>query len=113
MVRGRQGTRPAGILLATVLPPLGDLVEPFVGMGSKGQDSNATIFPMTNMKLCKHYFGASENVLGEGEATHSPGGGRGRGAGQRHHLLDSQPELEPVQGIADANFPLDLCVREG
>lgn len=42
-----------------------------------------------------------------------PWGGRGRGAGQGHDFLDGQAELEPVQGIADANFPLDFRVRQG
>lgn len=52
-------------------------------------------------------------VLAKGEAAHRPGGGRRRGAGQGHHLLDGQPELEPVQGIADPDLPLDLRVRQG
>lgn len=82
------------VLLESVLLPLRDMVEPSVGM--EGEGLTATVFPMTNVRLCKNYSGASENVLDEGEATHGPGGGWGRGAGQRHHLLDGQPELEPV-----------------
>lgn len=38
------------------------------------------------------------------------GSERGRGAGERDHLLDGQAEFEPVQRVADANLPLDLCV---
>lgn len=40
------------------------------------------------------------------------GGQRGGGAGERHHFLDGQAEFEPVQRVADANLPLDLCVRQ-
>jgi len=40
------------------------------------------------------------------------GGGRGRGAGEGHDLLDGQAQLEAVQGVADADLPLDLCVRQ-
>lgn len=108
-VCGRQGITPAEILLNQCYHLLEARWNPL--WGQEGTGLNATLFPMTHGKLCRHYSGASENILGEGEATHSPGGGRGRGAGQRHHLLDGQPELEPVQGIADANFSLDLCVR--
>lgn len=33
-----------------------------------------------------------------------------RWAGEGDHLLDSQTEFEAVQGVADANLSLDLCV---
>lgn len=36
--------------------------------------------------------------------------GGGWGTRQGHHLLDGQAELEPVQRVADANLPLNLCV---
>ena len=41
------------------------------------------------------------------------GVGRRRGAGQRHHLLNGQPQLEPVQRVADPDLTLDLgvCAR--
>lgn len=32
------------------------------------------------------------------------------GTRQGHHFLDGQAELEPVQRVADANLPLNLCV---
>jgi len=35
-----------------------------------------------------------------------------RWAGEGHHLLDGQAEFEPVQRVADANLPLNLCVRQ-
>lgn len=47
------------------------------------------------------------------ELPYRPWGGRGRGAGQGHDFLDGQAELEPVQGIADADLPLDFRVRQG
>lgn len=102
----------AGIPLESMSLPPGNQVEPFVGMGITGQDPGLPS-SQDHWETWQHYCGASGNVLGEGQATHSPGSGRGRGAGQRHHLLDGQPELEAVQGIADANLPLDLCVRQG
>ena len=40
------------------------------------------------------------------------GGGRGRGAGEGHDLLDGEPQLEAVQRVADANLTLDLRVRQ-
>lgn len=46
--------------------------------------------------------------VGEG----GPGGGGGRGRGEGDHLLDGQPQLEPVQGVADPNLALDLGVGE-
>lgn len=36
--------------------------------------------------------------------------GRCWGTRQGHHFLDGQAELEPVQRVADANLPLNLCV---
>lgn len=32
------------------------------------------------------------------------------GAREGHHFLDGQAELEPMQRVADANLPLNLCV---
>ena len=46
--------------------------------------------------------------VGEG----GPGGGGGRGRGEGHHLLDGQPQLEPVQRVADPDLALDLGVGE-
>lgn len=96
MACGRQGTTPAGIPLESMSPLPGDEAGSFVGMVVGVLGLNAAIFPQTNGSLFKHYPRSSENILDEREATHSPGGGRGGGAGQRHHLLDGQPELEPV-----------------
>ena len=42
--------------------------------------------------------------------THGSGGGWCGGAGEGHHLLDGQAQLEAVQGVADADLPLDLRV---
>ena len=46
--------------------------------------------------------------VGEG----GPRGGGGRGRGEAHHLLDGQPQLEPVQRVADPDLALDLGVGE-
>lgn len=32
---------------------------------------------------------------------------------QRHDLLNRQPQLQPMQRVADANLTLDLCVWQG
>lgn len=44
--------------------------------------------------------------------SHRASAGRSRRAGQRHHLLDGEPQLQPVQRVADADLPLDLRVRQ-
>lgn len=44
--------------------------------------------------------------------SHGARAGRRRWAGERHHLLDGKPQLEAVQGVADADLPLDLRVRQ-
>ena len=46
-------------------------------------------------------------------AAYRSGRGRGGGAGQGHDLLDGQPQLQPVQRVADADLTLDLRVRQG
>ena len=35
-----------------------------------------------------------------------------RRTGEGDHFLDGQAEFEPVQGVADADLPLDLRVRQ-
>lgn len=44
--------------------------------------------------------------------AHRASAGRGRRAGEGYHLLDGQTQFEPVQRVADANLPLDLCVGQ-
>lgn len=44
--------------------------------------------------------------------SHRTGAGRRRRAGEGHHLLDGQPQLEAVKRVADADLPLDLGVRQ-
>lgn len=54
---------------------------------------------------------ARGGAAGQGlTGTHSAGGGGCRGRREGHHLLNGKAQLEPVQGIADADLPLDLRV---
>ncbi len=51
------------------------------------------------------YVSACECVWAYGACA-----GRGRGAGQGHHLLNGQSQFEAVQRVTDADLSLDLCV---
>lgn len=49
--------------------------------------------------------------VAEGQGSPRSLGRRRRG--QRHHLLYGEPELEPMERVADADLALDLRVAQG
>jgi len=84
--------------------------------------------PGTPWGLMDHYSpkepGKGEKLLPHGGSVwgksgsmawsaYRPWGGWCWGARERDHLLDGQTQLQAMQGIADANLPLDFSVRQG
>lgn len=77
-------------------------VLPASGIQCKSQLSRLCNGEGCKTRACRH----------RQSVTHCSRCGRGRGAGERDHFLDSQAELEAVQGVADPDLPLDFRVRQ-